>query len=85
MSSTSVYPSDHGRLPESSEATAIRIEKVLCDALGRKWSAAGPSVDDLATEAVVVIKHLRAERDTWRARAFAMSWKLSGEMSITEL
>lgn len=28
---------------------------------------------------------LRAERDTWHARAFAMFWKLPGELTIAEL
>lgn len=42
-------------------------------------------MDKLRADALAKIKELEEERDTWKARAFAMFWKLPGDLTIGEL
>ena len=41
-------------------ATVIAIEKRLCDALGKRWSPSGMSIQTLAEEAAGEMQRMRA-------------------------
>lgn len=41
--------------------------------------------DQQLADALKEIQELKAERDQWKARAFAMFWKMPGDYTIGEL